>query len=235
MKIQKGTSLVLLVLFLLYQFQIGIIYADTQSKLETSKEQSIAWLTQVWKVIDSSITKIDKKIKDEEQSERLREKEQEIQEYIEDTQEKIGTAKTKTSIAKSLKEAEKVIVLKIVSWVTKYENVEDNISETVADTLEEKAQAVEAIQDSLETKSWDYTIMIKTKYNALQTIKLLKKFDPKLRLNFLYSNTQENYFEITVDEDSLFKQEMLEDIENGDIPESFLGIEIVQPEVFSIE
>ena len=203
MKIQKGTSLVLLVLFLLYQFQIGIIYADTQSKLETSKEQSIAWLTQVWKVIDSSITKIDKKIKDEEQSERLREKEQEIQEYIEDTQEKIGTAKTKTSIAKSLKEAEKVIVLKIVSWVTKYENVEDNISETVADTLEEKAQAVEAIQDSLETKSWDYTIMIKTKYNALQTIKLLKKFDPKLRLNFLYSNTQENYFEITVDEDSL--------------------------------
>jgi hypothetical protein len=64
--------------------------------------------------------------------------------------------------------------------------------------------------------------MIKTKYNAVQTLKLLKKFDPKIRLNFLYSNTQENYFELTVDENSLFKQEMLEDIQNGDIPESFL-------------
>jgi len=234
MKIQKGIAHVLLVLFLVSQFQIGTIYADTQAKLETSKAQTIQVLDQVGKVVDASIDKIDNKIADEEQSERLREKEQEIKQYIEETQEAIWDAHTSSAVSKKVKEAEKVIVLKIVSWVTKYENVEDNIPEAIANTPEEKEQAIETIQDSLETKSGDYTIMIKTKYNAVQTLKLLKKFDPKIRLNFLYSNTQENYFELTVDENSLFKQEMLEDIQNGDIPESFLWIEIVKPEVFSI-
>ena len=67
MKIQKGIAHVLLVLFLVSQFQIGTIYADTQAKLETSKAQTIQVLDQVGKVVDASIDKIDNKIADEEQ------------------------------------------------------------------------------------------------------------------------------------------------------------------------
>jgi molecular chaperone DnaK (HSP70) len=113
--LQKGTAHILLVLFLLSQFQLGTLYADTQSKLETSKTQTIQVLEQVEQVVDQSIDKIDAKIVDEDQSERLREKEQEIKQYIEATQEAIEDSHTQKSISNKVKEAEKVIVLKIVS------------------------------------------------------------------------------------------------------------------------
>jgi hypothetical protein len=51
----------------------------------------------------------------------------------------------------------------------------------------------------------------------------------------MYSSGKQKYFEIFLQKDSLFRQEMLEDIESGILPESFVGMSIVMPEVFSLE
>jgi len=50
----------------------------------------------------------------------------------------------------------------------------------------------------------------------------------------LYNDDSKNYFEVLILKNSIFAQEILEDIQSGNIPESFLAIEIVKPEVFSI-
>lgn len=50
----------------------------------------------------------------------------------------------------------------------------------------------------------------------------------------MYEVSGENYFEVFLREDSIFRQEMMEDIDKGILPESFLGIKIVLPEVFSV-
>jgi hypothetical protein len=56
-------------------------------------------------------------------------------------------------------------------------------------------------------------LIIKTKKNYSQALKLFRKFDASARIDFLYANENVNYFEVFVKEDSLFKQEMLDDIE----------------------
>jgi len=119
--------------------------------------------------------------------------------------------------------------------VTQYEDVEENISSDVADTPQEIEEAKEAIQDSLETRSGDYSLIVKTKYSAEKTQKLFRTFDASATLEPLYEIGGKNYFEITIAEDSIFRQEMMEDIEQGILPESYLGIEVVQPEVFGVE
>ena len=174
------------------------------------------------------------KVWDEKIKARLKAKEKEIEAYIEKTQDNISESKNKKEISDNIKEVKKVIVLKVVSWATPQTNIEENIPEEIANTPEKKEQATQTIQDSLATTDGNYSIIIKTKYNQTQALQLFRKFDTNTTIEYLYSDAGKNYFEVFIKQDSLFRQEMLEDIENGDIPESFLWVEIVQPEVFSI-
>ena len=223
-----------MIILLFTQLQIWQVYADYKNKLETHKEKSIEALDKVEVVIDNVVEKLDKKINNEQKEERLKQKQEEIKQYLEETKEEIEEENSTSDIKEKLIETKKVVVLKVVSWVTKYENIEDNIPEEVAETKEEKKQALETIQNSLEEKNWNYTLIIKTKYDRIKVQTLLYKFDPKAKVNFMYSQNKTNYFEITINKNSLFSQEMLEDIEAWILPETFLWIEIVQPEVFSI-
>jgi hypothetical protein len=50
----------------------------------------------------------------------------------------------------------------------------------------------------------------------------------------MYSAGNEDYYEVSLEEDSIFRKEMLQDVEEGILPETFVGIEIVLPEVFGI-
>jgi hypothetical protein len=64
---------------------------------------------------------------------------------------------------------------------------------------------------------------------------MLGTFDDSLRIDFMYAADGENYFEVFFAPDSLFRQEMLTDIESGVLPASFIGVNIVSPEVFGID
>lgn len=64
---------------------------------------------------------------------------------------------------------------------------------------------------------------------------LFHKFDSDTRVETLYNITGINYFEVFISQGSIFRQEMMGNIEKGVLPETFLDIDIVLPEVFTVE
>jgi len=227
------SSLLLIVLFL-SQLQVWALYASEVEKLETQKDVSSQQLEAVSVVIDSAVEKLDTRMRDAEKSEQLEEKHEEINEYLEQVQQEIQNESSGEDIQELVEEAKKVVVLKVVSWVTSYEDVEDTISADVADTPDKRQAAMETIQDSLETESGEYSIIVKTSYSKKKTQSLFAKFDDDTKVVFMYESESKNYMEIFLQEDSIFRQEMLQDIESGILPETFAGIQIVLPEVYSI-
>ena len=85
---------------------------------------------------------------------------------------------------------------------------------------------MEAIQDSLETESGDYSIIVRSPRDLAYIMKMFASFDDDTKIESLYTADAKNYFEVFLGKDSIFRQEMLEDIESGILPESFVGIEI---------
>jgi len=230
---KKLLTLFTLLFVLLSNFQIGVLHAQNSSQLEIEKNKWVAVLQKVEKVIDITVDKIEKKVKNKEVKERLEEKNEEVKEYLEKVEEEIKSENSKTDIKEKIQEAKKVVVLKVVSWMTKQVDIEDSIDSSVAKTKTEKKEALETIQESLE--EWvNYSLIIKTKYSQKKVLWLFKTFDKKVKLDFLYNDETKNYFEVFISKDSIFSQEILEDIKSWNIPESFLWIEIVTPEVFSI-
>ena len=231
--LRKLLTLWTLLFILLSNFQVGVLYADSQSSLKLEKDKSVAHLEKVEKVINLAVWKIDKKLKKGEVKERLEEKQEEIKEYLEKAQKEINWENSKSDIKNITSEAKKVVVLKLVSWVTKQVDLEENISNDVASTKKEKKEALETIQESME--DWkNYSLIISTKYDNKKVYNLFKKFDDKIKLDFLYKDWKNNVFEIFISKNSIFAEEILEDIKYWNIPESFLWIEIITPEVFSI-
>jgi len=231
---KKLFSWCILLSLVLSQFQIWWVYANEVQNLKNEKESSITTLSAIDGIIEKWIEKIDKKIKDPEKSQRLQEKQEEIKQYLEDTVEDIERENSSKDIQEKVEEARKVVVLKVVAWVTDFEDTTDSIPRDVANTKKEKIEAADAITDSLETASWDYSIIVKTRYSKSKLRKTFDLFDTEIQIDRLYDHDDETYFEITMQEDSIFRQEMLEDISSWVLPETFLGIEIVLPEVFSI-
>ena len=86
----------------------------------------------------------------------------------------------------------------------------------------------------METDSWDYSIIISSKKTLAQVQKLFATFDSGTQIDFMYESEWTKYFEVFLASDSIFRQEMLEDIESWILPENFLWVEIVFPEVFGI-
>lgn len=231
---RKIFSLLLLLALWVSQFSIPQLYAESQSRLNSEKEKSALILDTVENIIDSWVEKIEKKIKKSEQKERLEEKHEEIKEYLEEVKEEIKDENSTKDIQEKVEEAKKVVVLKVVSWSTEYEDIEKNISSDVAASQKEKKQALEVIQDSLEDNNGDYSIIVKTKYSHQKAKKLFATFDEAIKMEEMYEVDGEKYYEVFIDKDSVFRKEMLEDIESGILPETFVGIKIVLPEVFGI-
>ncbi len=222
-----------LIFLLISQTNIWVLYAQGVNQLEATKDASIEVLDKTEAVVDVVIEKLDEQIHDE-REQKLEKKAEEIEEYIEEIQEQIENENSISDMKEIVAEAKKVVVLKVVAGATKTEDIEESISSEVADTAWEKAEAVETMQESLETNSGDYSIIMKTSYDRSTLKELFDKFDSDIQIDFLYDAEDQNYYEVFIDEDSIFRQEMLEDIEAGILPENFFGVEIVFPEVFSI-
>ena len=232
---KKLFSLICLVFIIVSQFQVLQVYAESEAELSAEKQRWEQALDAVGQVIDGTVQKIETKLgNNKEKKERLENKREEIEQYLEEVQEEIGRENRSEDIKQKVEEAKKVVVLKVVSWVIEYEDVEDNIDSEVAGTPAEIEEALETIQESMETKTWDYSIIVRSNKSEWEVSKLFQTFDLNTRIEFMYESGGENYFEVFLDEDSIFRQEMLEDIESGILPEVFLWVEIILPEVFGI-
>lgn len=150
---KKIFSLLLVSLLIVSQSQIGIIYAENQAILESEKQKGIQTLDVVEQIIDTTVNKLDNKIRNEEKKDQLQEKNEEIKEYLEEVTQDIKKENSSQDIQEMVEEAKKVVVLKVVSGTTEYEDVEKNIPRDIANTPQKKKDALEAIQDSLETAS----------------------------------------------------------------------------------
>jgi len=224
-----------LLFLLLSNLQVGVLYAENLDQLEAHKDKSVEALQKVEQVIDTAVHKIENSKKNSEIVERLSEKNEEIKEYIDIVENKIENENSTSDVKEIVAEAKKVIVLKVVSWVTEYENVEEWLPDNIANNSEKKEEALETIQESMEWEDWeDYLLIIKTKHSQWEVEKLFWKFDWDIWINLMYEDEWNNTFEVTIPNDSLFKEEMLEEIESWVMPETFLWIEIIKPEVFSI-
>lgn len=177
---------------------------------------------------------MEKKIKNKTTKKQLQDKNEEIKEYLDEVAKDIKKENSSEDIKEKVEEAKKVVVLKVVSGTTQYEDVEKNISSDVAKTSTDKKEAVKTIQNSLKNRNGDYSIIIRTKYSKSKVKKLFEAFDSTIKLEKMYEIDEESYFEVFIDKDSIFRQEMLEDIESGILPETFIGIKIVLPEVYGI-
>ncbi len=210
------------------------VYAAQQSELKNSKQQSTQTLEVLDTAIDQAVEKLQKNLTNDQQTERLEEKHEEVSEYLEEVEQEIQDATNTQAIKEKVQEAKKVVLLKVVSGVTQYEDIEETIPQEVASSQEQIEEAMETIQDSLETSSWDYSIIVQTELPVSKVKKRFHSFDTSTRVSFMYESWGQRVYEVFLEKDSIFRREMLEDIEKGILPESFIGIQIILPEVYSL-
>ena len=224
-----------LLFILTSQFQVFQVYAQSEAELNAEKQKGTQVLGAVEQIVGTTVEKIDDKLwNNTKKKDQLEEKHEEIQEYLEEVEEEIQEENNSEDIKEKVETAKKVVVLKVVSWITEYEDVEDNINSEVADTPAEVEEALETIQDSMETESGDYSIIVRSTKTQTEVQSLFATFDTHTKIEEMYEADGKNYFEVFLAEDSLFREEMLEDIESWILPETFLWVEIVLPEVFGI-
>ena len=116
------------------QFQVFELYAQWEAELASEKQAWERTLQAVDTVIEKAVIKIDKKLNNTAKEEKLEKKQVEIKEYLQEVQEDIQQENNSEDIKEKVETAKKVVVLKVVSGVTEYEDVEDNIDSEVANT-----------------------------------------------------------------------------------------------------
>lgn len=231
---KKIFSLFLLFVLISGQFQIGSVYAENLSALEKEKKTQTQVIEKLEEKIEGSKESFEKKAEALQIEEKLEKKSEEISEYLQNVQEKIEGESSRLDIREIVQEAKKVVVLKLVSGTTPDQDISEALPAEIQNNSAKKEIALETIQDSMQTTSGDYSIIVKTQYSQEKVEKLFHSFDSETRIEFLYENNSLSYFEVFLGAESIFKQEMMADISNGILPESFLGIEVILPEVFTL-
>jgi subtilisin family serine protease len=213
-----------------------VTLADTSdSALEKLIDQSEVVLDKMEAVADGAIEKLDARISDPVIEAQLEIKAEEIQEYLAEVSETLQDVESKTELKEVLEEAKKVVTLKVVSGSTDYDNVLSEATASIEWTKAQKADAAEVIMENLVDDTEDtYTLMVKTSYTYDKALSILKPYDDTIALFELFTEDGLNYFEATISSKSLLSEEILPNLEQGILPDTLLGIDIIKPEALKI-
>lgn len=212
---------------------LTFVFASDSDQLVSNKQNSIILLDKLENKLDTTLDSIETKIKDENIKEQIEEKQAEIENYINKKQAEIKKENSSSDIKSIIEETTKVVTLKAVAWVTPTTDVTDSISSQIDVPKKDLEKAENALIDSL--KDWNkYTLMLKSKLIKEDILKLLKKFDENISLSELFEEEGTYYYELTIKENSLLKKELLENIDIWEVPNNFLWIEIIKPELLKI-
>ncbi len=231
---KKIFSLLLLSFLLVSQFQIGTLYAQAETQLEETRESSLQTLESLDILVTSTLEKIEGKTQSVELQEQIQEKQEEIQAYIEEVEKSLQEGESTKDIKTELADARKTLMLKVVSGVTPREDISENIPEEVQNNREKSQEAETLLQESLTGEPDIYTVMIRSKLSQTETQELFVTFDQEIQLQFLYEDAGKNYFELQVPKDSIMSREIFSQIELGTIPEKFISVEFLLPELYLI-
>ncbi len=123
--------------------------------------------------------------------------------------------------------------LKMIAWSTKQVEINNGNSFSGDDLLGELDDILDAVTKSVDDGK-NYTLILKSKKSRKEILRTLERFNEWFTLDFMYSDWKNSLFELSIPKSSIFAQEILGDLKKGIIPEDFLWIEIVTPEVFSL-
>lgn len=118
--------------------------------------------------------------------------------------------------------------------MTPYDDLTSGIPQGLAKTPQQKEDAKDTLKDSVSSED-DFKVIVSAQKTLQQVQALVAPFDSTLKVELLYARGARNYFEITSSKDSPVGTELLADIDNGKVPESLLGLEVVKPELLGIE
>lgn len=102
---------------------------------------------------DRVLEKIDIRITDPEQSERIEQKQEEIQELVDQAQEVLEESENKKEIQGVVQETKNIIAIKVESAITPTTDITENIGNTISLPRKDIEQAKETLIESLEADS----------------------------------------------------------------------------------
>ena len=212
---------------------LTFVFAWNTDPLQLDKQNSIILLDNLETKLDTTLESTSLKTKNEELKDKIEEKQSEIEEYINKKQSEIKKEDSKTDIKSIIEETTKVVTLKAVAWLTPTTDVTENISSQIEVFKNDLEKAQNTLIDSL--KEWNkYNLMLKTKLTKEDILNLLNKFDKNISLNDMFEEEWYNYYEVIINENSILKKELLENIESWEVPSNFLWIEVIKPELLKI-
>ena len=230
--VKKTIIFFTLIFLLISQTNIWVVYAQNVAELESQKDASIELLQASEDMVEETIKQLKQKWSSGLQD-RLNQKEKEIKDLLDKTEKSIRKTKSKKDIDWLLSETKKRIELKVKSWNTRYKDIDAWVPENIKASKKKKAR--DTIEKSLKNNKGQYKLILKTSYDKTKVENTFTSFDADIKIKKMYELWEKKYYQILVSNSSLFREEILEEIELWKIPEQFSGVEIVFPEVFSVE
>jgi hypothetical protein len=205
---------------------------QTIPSLEREKDRTEMVLENLVDRVDTTLEKADTLIIDTEVSEKIQEKQEEIQELLEEVRVSLEDAWNKTEIKEILEETKDIITLKTSAALTPTADITEDPN-LLKLSNSEKAYAEETLLSSLD--SWEKnTIMIRSRSREDVIREKLTKYDETLMMDLQFEEDGYKVYEVSISKESLLSEELLENLDAGEVPESVLGIEIIRPELLQI-
>ena len=232
--IKKYIAMLTLFMFVGNIFWQGAVYAVDEVTKNIEKSKASKKLDKVEKIVVKVAEKIKNRTNDVEIKNQLDNKKEEIKKLTQKAKQEIEKASSKEEIKKIENKTKKLVVLKLVNWITKKENVKEKVEEKVK-TPKEYYEALKVMKKMFD-KWYDYELIVKTKYSEKKFVWLLKKFAENIAYTYLYDGKNGyKYYQVKIPKESTFAQEMLAKAENFELPKSFLWKKIVSPTKYKVE
>ncbi len=224
-----------LIFFILFgQLQFWNLYVSAKHDILFTQNNSIEELYQLEQVLETSIQKLDIKIKNKKKKQKLKQKEKEIKQLIKDTKKALKKENKKENIKKIKNNAKNRALLKMISWVLDYKNIEENLQLELKNNYKKKEKALKALKKSLKKKN-EYSVIISSELSKNEITEKYIVFDEKIKVKKLYTKWNKKYFLFSFSKSSILQEELFTNIETGEIPENTPDFQVIQPEVFTIE
>jgi hypothetical protein len=203
----------------------------TGSSLETLQETQVATLEVVGEKLAPLLETLGNKQADEQIRDQIEDKQEEVTELIATQQEAILEATSVEAVREIMEETKDRIILKTYDGITARESLHETIQ--VEGGVVEQQHAVDAVLEVI-WQDQSRALQIVTQKTKEDVETFLRTFDNKVKVEELFRDGKDLYMTVTFDEESMLKQELFAGLDEGVLPEYFLGYKIVPPEVYTI-
>jgi hypothetical protein len=228
----RYTWVIFTVVFLsLFGFTLSVSADDA---LEVLQQATIEKLETIESTVDAVLDKVENRTRSSDLKADIQENKEEIDELMEQQSQAIQDADSIQEVKELVIETAQRIILKTYDGITGEEGLDDVVQ--IDGTPAQKAEAVDvALKSMVDEETGTYTIQLTTKASFDEAVKRLKLFDDTVEGVLLFDTDGVVTIEVTIDENSILSQEVLTDLEYGQVPDALVGFRINKPEVFRIE